>query len=310
MHQLRLKKFADRRLRAGHLWIFSNELLEIPRLEAGEVVEVIDYPGQNHGVAFYNPNTLVAARLLKHSAAPDLEFFRQRLRMAEDYRRRALDEHGAYRLSFAESDYLPGLLIDRFGDYFSFEILSVGMENHKSIILEAIAMEFPDAKGIFEKNKSRWREIEGLPLREEVVFGEIPDEFEISENGVRLLVSLREGQKTGYYLDQKYNRRAAAEVSNGADVLDLFCNQGGFALTAAIYGASSVTGVDSSAPAIERARRNAEINGFDSAEFIEADVFDYIDQQISAGKKWDVVISDPPAFAKSKKHRPKAEAAY
>ncbi len=311
MTTVRLKKKHDRRVRMGHLWVFSNELEQVPEIPAGSVVQVESAEGESFGTGLFNPASLIAVRLLQSDDTElDHAFFTERFQSAKKYRERLFAGETSYRFVFGESDFLPGLIIDRYGDYFAFQVLSAGMEQRLDIITKALIDIFPETRGIIEKNNSRLREIEGLELREGVLWGEMPSEFIMEENGVRFGINLLEGQKTGYFLDQKLNRKRVQELASGLRVLDCFTNQGGFALNAAKGGAARVLGLDSSAQAIERCKRNAELNGMGSAEFAEEEVFAWLEREAAAGPQWDMVILDPPAFTKSRKQIHAAKRGY
>lgn len=311
MTTVRLKKNHDRRVRTGHLWVFSNEVDDMPALPAGTLVEVQSHDGESFGTGLFNPASLIAVRLLQSDDTElDRAFFVERFQSAKRYRERIFGGEHAYRFVFGESDFLPGLIIDRYDTYFAFQVLSTGMEQRIGVIIEALREVFPEARGIVEKNTSRLREIEGLEQREGVIWGDVPDEFLMQENGITYGINLLEGQKTGYFLDQKLNRRRVQELAGGLRVLDCFTNQGGFALNAARGGASHVLGLDSSAQAIERCRRNTQLNGFGNVEFAEEEVFDYLKREADAGATWDMVILDPPAFTKSRKQIHAAKRGY
>jgi 23S rRNA (cytosine1962-C5)-methyltransferase len=221
---------------------------------------------------------------------------------------------------FGESDFLPGLVIDRYSDaeadYFVLQTLSVGMDMRKDTICEALRSVFPNTKAIIEKNNSALRKHDGLDQRESVLWGEVPEKIQMTENGVVSALSLMEGQKTGYFLDQKLNRLKVKELASGLRVLDCFTNQGGFALHAALGGAVSALGLDSSASAIERCRTNAQVNKVDEKTTFECEeVLDYLhaaaDRFTTSGERlWDMIILDPPAFAKSRAQVPQAKRGY
>lgn len=311
MQKINLKKYADKRLRTGHQWIFSNEIDNLPKhLPAGSLVEVIDDKGYNYGVAFFNPNTLISARLLNSTSEPDKNFYSERIKKAADYRKFLFPDQDNYRLVYAESDFLPGLIIDRYGDYFALQVLSAGIEKDIAYVIEALLENFPSTKGIIEKSKSVLRQIEGLPDKEEVLFGDIPETFEIIENGIKLKLNLITGQKTGYFLDQKVNRKYLQTISKDKTVLDCFCNQGGFALNAAYAGAKHSLGIDSSQEAINSSLENKAINNFTNVDFEKAEVMQYLQEAVNSGKKWDIIILDPPSFAKSRKNIPQAKHGY
>ncbi|MFN8368497.1 MAG: class I SAM-dependent rRNA methyltransferase [Candidatus Kapaibacterium sp.] len=310
MTLLTLKPKSHNRVRNGHLWIFRDELAPHEPLQAGTLIRLHTDYGYDLGVGVYHPTSQIAVRLLRWQNESLDGFFEQRITEALQLRARLFPAEPTYRLVFGESDFLPGLIIDRYGDYFAMQLLSAGMDVRKNEIINAIRTVFPNTKGIIAKNDSQLRVKEGLRTEEEVVYGEIPDEITVTENGITLSISLTHGQKTGYFLDQRRNRAMVAELSNGLSVLDCFTNQGGFALNAAKGGASRAVGVDISASAIERCKRNAELNGFENCEWLKDDVFDYLKQQAQQEAKWDMVILDPPAFTKSKANIPQAKRGY
>jgi 23S rRNA (cytosine1962-C5)-methyltransferase len=328
MQIITLKSRNTDRLRAGHAWVFSNELQHVPaNIDAGSLVEVQDSNGRSFGTAMFNAQSLIIARLLGTSIdALSTEFFVERIEAAWNLRKRLFPSETSYRLVFGESDLLPGLVIDKYADvktsdeYFVLQTLSVGMDTRIEAISEALRRVFPNTKAIVEKNNSALRGHEGLEQRESVLWGDVPAELPISENGITFSLSLLEGQKTGYFLDQKLNRLKIKELCGGMRVLDCFTNQGGFALHAAAGGAQAVLGLDSSALAIQRCRTNAHLNGMDDrAAFETSDVFDYLHAlagerdaafQLPPDKRWDCIILDPPAFAKSRKAVPQAKRGY
>lgn len=305
-------KGGRKRLKQGHLWIFRDEITgSTDGLSAGDIVRVHTDYGYDCGLGFFHPTSQIAVRLL-HCFDEELtqEFIRQRLHNAQKLRERFFPSCTAYRLSFGESDFLPGLILDRYNDYFSMQILSAGMEKNKSLIINSLLELFPSTKGIIEKNDSRTRDLEGLPRNEEFIWGALADNIIIEENGILLNISLEHGQKTGYFFDQRLNRAAVANLSDGLKVLDCFTNQGGFALNAAKAGAVEALGIDISASAIEQCKLNAETNKLSNAKFIKADVFEILKEKAHSGEKWDMVILDPPAFTKSKHTIPQAKRGY
>ena len=304
-----LKRNADNRIKFGHLWVFSNELQEIPKLQPGVVVKVVDSNQKSYGFGFYNPASLISVRLLKTEIFPSVQLFIERIAIAKALRQSLLGDIEMCRLVFGESDLLPGLIIDKYSNYFAIQILSAGMELMKSEIVQALLEIFPETKGIIEKNDTKLREIEGLPLISTVLFGEIPEKFISQEQGVQLELSLSEGQKTGYFLDQRINRKFVRTISRGLSVLDCYTNQGGFALNAGIGGAERIASIDCSETALNAVSRNAELNGL-KIETIKADVAEYLSKAVERNEKWDMIILDPPAFAKNRKSVPKAKAAY
>ncbi|OGU16071.1 MAG: hypothetical protein A2X61_13230 [Ignavibacteria bacterium GWB2_35_12] len=309
MEKLFIKRNHDKRIKAGHLWIFSNELETIPDLSSGSVVEVYTSNNTNLGLGFYNPNSLIAVRLLKTYSTVNSDFFLDRFIKAYELRKR-LGKTEMCRLVFGESDLLPGLIVDKYSYYLSTQILSAGMEKFIDVIIEALLKILPETKGIIAKNNSKLRVLEGLPLEEKVLFGDIPDEIITIENGIKLTISLKHSQKTGYFLDQTENRKFVKSISKGLNVLDCYCNQGGFALHSAKGGAKEIVCIDSSNTALAQAKRNAEINNFTNIDFIESDVPEFLNKEISRDSKWDLIILDPPSFAKSKKDVRNASKGY
>jgi 23S rRNA (cytosine1962-C5)-methyltransferase len=215
-----------------------------------------------------------------------------------------------YRLVHGEADLLPGLVVDRYGDYLAVLTFSVGMDLRLPLIVEALRQVVPETKGIVEKNCSRLRDLEQLPQRQRILYGSIPEQLVLEEFGLQLELRLLEGQKTGAYLDQRYHRALTGRLAQGLRVLDCFTYCGGFALHAARHGAQEVLGIDSSARALDCARRNAALNRLEQVRFHEADVFSFLREQVSGGAQWDMVILDPPAFAKSRRHVPAAKRGY
>jgi len=307
---LKLKKNHDSRIRGGHLWVFSNELIEVPQLEPGSVVEVYNYQNESFGYGFYNPNSLIAVRLLKTKNDIDVSFFIERINQALRYRNNLNLDLRLLRLVFGESDFLPGLIIDKYEEYFAVQTSSFGMDINKSLIVEALLKIFPETKGIIEKNNNSARENEGLALNQSVLFGQIPDVIQTVENSIKLSIAIDQGQKTGYFLDQKLNRLYLQNISRGLKVLDCFCNLGGFGLNCARGGAKKITCIDSSASALENAKKNFSINNFNNAEFVEEDVFKFLSDELNDGRLKDIIILDPPAFAKNKKSIHSAKSGY
>jgi 23S rRNA (cytosine1962-C5)-methyltransferase len=301
MLTLTLKPREERRLRDGHLWAYRDELVHAPDAVPGELVRLVAHDGSSLGSGVYNPLSKIAVRLLGGEVETlDTDFFVRRFRTSLQLRRRMLPNEEAYRLVFGEADLLSGLIVDVYGQYAALQMLSAGMDRAKPHVIEALRQELPDLKGIIEKNTAQTRKKEGLELVDAVVWGEIPERVHVRENGLALEIDLLGGQKTGYFLDQKINRRVVGSLSAGRSVLDCFCNVGGFALNAAAGGARLALGVDSSVTAIEGARRHAEINGLDNCQFVKANVFDLLREHIEHERVWDMVVLDPPSFAKSR----------
>lgn len=310
METLVLKPREERRLRAGHLWVFANEVSGRPEATAaGELVEVLTAGGESLGSATYHPDSLIVARLLAGRVETlDRDFFLARIRSAAEWRQHYYPSDDCYRVIHGESDLLPGLVVDRFGAYLVVQTVSSAMEKLQPLIVDVLWDLFRPA-GVIERNDSALRDYENLPRRKGVVRGDYGGPVEILEGGLRYRVDLLEGQKTGFFLDQKANRAAAAAWCRGRSVLDCFCNAGGFALRAAQGGAERVLGVDASGPTVKLATGNAALNGFSQVEFLESDVFRFL-ESVSGDPVFDVVILDPPSFSPRKKDVPKARKAY
>ena len=310
---LRLKPNEDRRISAGHLWVFSNEVdtqaTPLTVFKPGDVCRLVSSRDKFLGYAYVNPGTLICARLLTRDEQhpPGKGLLVHRLQVALSLRERLYAEP-YYRWVYGESDGLPGLVLDRFGDVVVAQIGTAGMEAMKDDIATAV-QQVLKPKAMLWKNDSGARELEGLPAYVEVAFGEVPQIATLQENGVRFNVPLFEGQKTGWFYDQASNRRVLLKYVAGKSVLDVFSYLGAWGLSAAKAGASEVTCVDSSASALELLSASARDNGL-TVGVEKGDAFKVMEAMISAGRKFDVVVIDPPAFIKRKKDIPKGEAAY
>lgn len=296
-----LKKHEERRIADGHAWVYANEVDHIDGSgKNGDLVTVYDAAGRFLGRGFINHLSKILVRIFlrNDTETVDRDFFVRRIRAANDVRQR-LGFTDCYRAVFAESDDLPALIVDRYHDLLSVQILSLGMELHKPEIVDALVEVF-NPRGIYERSDVEVRKKEGLPLVKGPLYGTFEPRAVISENGLRLVADLENGQKTGYFLDQKENRFAIRRYSAGAEVLDCFCNVGGFSLNAAAAGAKSVIALDISEKALEDVRENAALNGFSDIVSTEcADVFEALRRYRHEGKRFDTVILDPPAFAKT-----------
>ena len=302
-----LKKGEGRFLRNGGMWVFDNEVASVEGVpQNGDLVSVISSTGYFMGTGFINFNSRIRVRILtrKQEQAINEVFFESRIREAWMYRKDIVDTSSC-RLIFGEADGLPGMVIDKFSDVLVVQSLALGIDRWKEIIVETVKKVLAEdgilIRGVYERSDAKERTKEGM----ERVKGYIGREFntfvEITENQVKYIVDIAEGQKTGFFLDQKYNRKAVWKVCRGKKVLDCFTHTGSFALNAAKAGAASVLGVDASELAIAQAKENARLNGLEEkAEFICADVFELLPELERRGEKYDVVILDPPAFTKSR----------
>ena len=290
----------EKRVWTGHPWIFRSDIArEKGAPVPGDTVRVTASNGRFLAMAAYNPASQIALRVLSRRDEPiDEGFIRRRVHEAVAYRRRFADLRSC-RLIFAESDGLPAVIVDSFGDVLVMQCLCLGMEQYKQAICDAL-MDEVHPRGIYERGDVPVRELEGLSQVTGVLRGDVPDRVLMEENGVRFWVDVKNGQKTGFFLDQKENRAAIAPFVQGARVLDCFTHTGSFALHAAHFGAEKVTGVDISEFACRFARENAALNGFSNVEFAAANAFDYLKEQCAAAAQYDVVILDPPAFTKTR----------
>ena len=308
-----LKPQEERRLQAGHLWIFSNEVnvaaTPLTAFEPGAHVQVRSQHDRFLGYAYVNPRTLISARLLGRDPEypPGKSLLVHRLRVALALRQR-LYRAPFYRLAFGEADLLPGLVVDRYGDVLVAQIGTAGMESMKQDIVDAL-VKVVAPRAILWKNDSGIRELEGLGRYVENALGETPDAVEVPEGGVTYRVPLAAGQKTGWYFDQSANRAMFARHAAGARVLDVCSYAGSFGLQAARAGAAEVTCVDASAPALEAAADSAAANGL-KAELHQGDAFDVLEELHEQRRRFDAIVVDPPAFIKRKKDHPKGLAAY
>ena len=300
MATITLRKTRETRVRGGHPWIYASEIEKVEGdFENGDIVDVADFRGKFIGRGFYNPLSQISLRILTRRDEPcDREFFARRIRDAWEYRKLLCDPDSC-RLIYSESDFLPGLVVDKFGGVLVLQSLSLGIERIKDMLCDLL-MEIVQPAGIWERSDVPVRRLEGLEQTTGLLRGEVPDVVEMKENGITFLVDVKHGQKTGFFLDQKQNRAALAPLCRDAKVLDCFCHNGSFSLHASKFGAKSVLGVDISEEALEVARENARINGFANVTFEAHNCFDLLRELTDAGEQYDLVILDPPAFTKNK----------
>lgn len=309
--KLLLKRGQDRRVRGGHPWIFSNEIESWQgTVEDGDVVDVVDSRGAFLGRAYVNRKSLITARMLTRGRDPiDATFFARRMDRARRFREVVLPGQAAVRMVYGESDQLPGLVLDRYGDVFVAQVLTLGMQSRLAEIQAAITEVFAP-KGVVLAGDSPLRSLEGLPLERRVGWGEVPGSVPVEVGGFGLEVDLLGGQKTGLFLDQRENRRRAEARASGRRVLDLFCYQGAFSRNALKGGATAAIAVDESADALRVAVADAAADGLTGLTTQQANVFDFVRAQRDAHVQHDLIVLDPPAFAKSRREVEGAERGY
>lgn len=302
-----LKKGEGRTIKAGGMWIFDNEIATIVgKFRNGDVVFVHDFDGYPMGKGFINQNSKIRIRLLsRHEDTKiDEQFWRERVQAAWDYRKKTVDTSSC-RLIFGEADFFPGMVVDKFSDVLVVQSLALGIDRFKLLIVdlirEVLGADGIKIRGVYERSDAKVRRQEGMEQVKGFIGEEFDTDVEIVENGVHYIVDVKNGQKTGFFLDQKYNRLAIQKLCKGARVLDCFTHTGSFALNAGIAGAAEVTGVDASQLAVDQAAGNAKLNGLENnVKFICEDVFELLPELEKQGEKYDVVILDPPAFTKSR----------
>lgn len=296
-YKVYLKKGEEKRIVAGHSWVYANEVAKIDGKDKnGSLAEVYSFDGRFIGKGYINHASKILIRIfIRGNETDDENFYMQRLKTANDYRLK-LGYKNCYRVVFAEADNLPALIVDKYGDYLAIQCLSLGIDMRKKLICDCLVKLF-SPKGIFERSDVSVRKKEGLPEVKQVLYGEVPDYVEITENGLKMLVDIKNGQKTGYFLDQKENRFAARKYCRG-EVLDCFCNSGGFSLNASTV-ADKVISCDISGLALKNVRDNAELNGIRNIETLCGDVFEVLRNFRKEKRQFDTVILDPPAFCKT-----------
>lgn len=303
-----LKKGQGRSLKAGGLWIYDNEIESVMgSFENGSIVAVRDFDGYPMGKGFINQNSKISVRMLTRNSSQEIDraFFYMRIKEAWEYRKRTVDTSSC-RILFGEADFMPGLVIDKFEDVLVVQSLALGIDRFKLEIIditkEILSKDHIAVRGVYERSDAKVRSNEGMERIKGFIGEPFDTNVEIIENGVKYMVDVKDGQKTGFFLDQKYNRLAIQKICRGMAVLDCFTHTGSFALNAGIAGAKSVLGVDASELAVCQAKENAKLNGLESVvKFQCEDVFELLPNLEKEGKLYDVVILDPPAFAKSRR---------
>lgn len=311
--RITLRRHKDRLLQRGYPWVFANQIHDVTgHPETGDVVEIAGADGHVYGLGLYHATSLIAVRFLTSNPSQtiDAAFFRERLRRALALRDAVFDGSTTYRLAYSESDGLPGTIVDRYGDVLTWSTLSYGMEQRRDWLLDALE-ELVRPRAIIERNDAPLRAKDELPAAKGVLRGSYTEPAEIEEEGLRFRVDVLDGPKTGFFLDQRLHRRMMRRFVGGKRVLDVFSADGGFGLHAAAAGADAVHMVDASAAALERARANAAHNGIgDRVSLEQADALDRLGEMVREGQQYDVVILDPPAFAKSRRQVDQASKAY
>lgn len=302
-----LKKGEGRMLKAGGLWIFDNEIASVTGDAVnGELIRVEDFDGYPMGTGFYNNNSKITIRMMSRQkdTVIDEDFLRARVEAAWNYRKRTVDTSSC-RVIFGEADFLPGLVVDKFSDVLVVQSLAMGIDRMKETIIrllvEALEKDGISIRGVYERSDAKVRKQEGMLPVKGFLSEPFDTKVQIVENGVKYIVDVEDGQKTGFFLDQKYNRLSIHKICQGMDVLDCFTHTGSFALNAGIAGAKSVLGIDASQLAVDQATENAKLNGLqDVVKFQCEDVFELLPRLEAEGRKFDVIILDPPAFTKSR----------
>ncbi len=302
-----LKKGEGRTIKSGGLWIFDNEIAQVNgSFENGDIIAVEDFDGYFMGWGYINTHSKIRIRLLSRKKEDRItdEFLEKRVRACYEYRKNVIDLESC-RLIFGEADFLPGIVVDKFSDILVVESLTLGIDLLKLKIIDFLKKVLAEdgimIRGVYERSDAKVREQEGMSRYKGFIGEPFDTQVIIEENGVKYYVDVKDGQKTGFFLDQKINRRAVARLCKDKKVLDCFTHTGSFALNAGLAGAASVLGVDASDTGVQQARRNAELNGLsDTVQFTCADVFELLPQLEKEGEQYDVVILDPPAFTKSR----------
>lgn len=309
--KLYLKKHEEKRIHMGHLWVFSNEIERLPEEASnGDMVEVFDARGNFMGTGFYNKNSLISVRMLSRNPIGDFyNFVKEKLLNALQLRKICYVDREAFRLVFSESDFMPGVIIDKYNSTYVLQVYSFGMEKNIDTIVDVLKNEF-DAKNVFTKNEPHFRRLEGLSETDTIYLGERTSEI-ISDGSIQYKIDFTNAQKTGFYFDQGDNRYIIEEFVKNRTVVDAFSNSGGFGLHACKAGAASVTFIDSSAAEIENAKTNYTLNKFSNkTEFVTSEVLAFIISSLNENKIFDVIMLDPPPYAKSKKNVPAARKGY
>jgi len=311
MKRVVLKRKISNRVVNGHPWVFNNEInLMDDIIVAGDITEVVSHDGKFIGYGYINPNSVIPVRIISRDKTDKIDnaFFLKKIKAAWEYRKKIGYTENC-RLVFGEADGLPQLIIDKFNDYFVIQTLAFGIDVWKDAIVEALNELF-SPKGIYERNDVPIRELEGMQQKKGFLSEPFETKIMINENGLKFMVDIEKGQKTGYFLDQQDNRRAIQHIVKGADVLGAFCYTGTFEIHAAHYGAKHVLGLDISESAVQQSIENAALNGLTNCSFQAINAFDALKQWTKEEKRWDVVMLDPPSFTKTRENIQKAISGY
>jgi len=313
MLQVRVKPGVEKKIKSFFPWVYKKEIAGFSRKpKKGESVVVRDYEGKFLAYGYINPDVNIAIRLLSFdkNVKPTPELIKERIKKAYEYRKSLELNSNAYRLVHSEADFLPGLIVDVYDRWVSVEFTTYGMERFKDTVVETLK-ELLNPEGIYEKVNEFSKNVEGLEAEEKTLYGTVPEEIVIQEYDLKFSVNIPEGQKTGMFLDQRKARYFLRSLIKGGErVLDVFCHSGGFAISAKKAGAGEVIGVDISPLALELAKKNEKLNGLEGIKWIEANAFDFLKEQHKKGEKYDIVIIDPPSFAKNKAAVPNALRGY
>ncbi len=313
MLQIRVKPGIEDRIRGYFPWIYRPEIASLSRKpKKGEIVTVRDFAGKFLGYGYINPEVSISIRILSFDKREKVneDLIRRRIEEAYKYRRRLNIESNAMRVIHSEGDLLPGLIVDKYDDYLVVEFTTYGMSVFKEAVIEAL-IDILDPKGIYEKMNEFAAKIEGIETNEGVIYGEVPDEIIIWEHDLKFKVNIPQGQKTGFFLDQRNTRKLVRQfIEPGDRCLDVFCHTGGFALNMKKAGAKEVIGIDISEPALRAGRENAKINGLGDIKWVKENAFDFLKNLYRAGEQFDVIVIDPPSFAKNRASVPNALRGY
>ena len=303
MKKVVVKKSVIEKLKGLNLWIYQNEIKKLPKdINSGDTVKIFSPKGKFLAIGYINPQSVIAVRVLSFREEKiDKEFFRKRILNAIRKRKNLKGITNSYRLIHSEADFLPGLIVDYYDNYLSIQINTAGIERFRKEIIDILVEELKPS-GIYEKSDKKSREKEGLTTEERILHGSIPDKFILKENDVRFVLDLKNSQKTGFYLDQRKNREIVSKYATGK-VLDIFSNGGGFGIYSYYHGAKFIKFVDISPNAINQLEENCKLNNLKNYKIVKEDAFDFLKKEVDKGGKYNLIVLDPPPFAKTKRER-------